>query len=176
MFTFLVSILFNIFSGLAQTYTYLYDLWVEYKYSQTYTHRPIARYYLSNEHIPFEETDKRVFEDCVYVEEWVDRKGNKKCKVLYEGELIPREWTTSPFDAPPAEIPGVWIGDLDTEIDLTRTLNKFMVPGNRIEFDLLFNLIQVTERTEFVYIEVGTFNEIQFPAGGITIKARNDSK
>ena len=51
-----------------------------------------------------------------------------------------------------------------------------MVPGNRIEFDLLFNLIQVTERTEFVYIEAGTFNEVQFPAGGITITARDDSK
>jgi hypothetical protein len=50
-----------------------------------------------------------------------------------------------------------------------------MIPGNRIEFDLLFNLIQVTERTEFVYIEAGTFNEVQFPAEGITITARNDS-
>jgi hypothetical protein len=64
---------------------------------------------------------------------------------------------------------------LDTEIDLTRTLNKFLIPGNRIELDLLWNLIQVTERTEFVYIEAGTFNEVQFPAEGITITARNDS-
>lgn len=176
MFVFLVSILFNLFSGLARTYTYLYDLWIELKYSQAYTHRPVARYYLSNEHIPFEETlDRRVFEDCVYVEEWVDRKGNKKCSVLYEGEIIPQSWTNTPFDIPDGEAPWVWIGDLDTEIDLTRTLNKFLIPGNRIELDLLCNLIQVTERTEFMYIEAGTFKEVKFPNEGITIEARDDS-
>ena len=111
----------------------------------------------------------------MYVEEWVDRKGNKKCSVLYEGEIIPQSWTNTPFDIPDGEAPWVWIGDLDTEIDLTRTLNKFLIPGNRIELDLLCNLIQVTERTEFMYIEAGTFKEVKFPNEGITIEARDDS-
>ena len=107
-------------------------------------------------------------EDSVYVEEWV-RGETKRCVVKYEGEKIPTTWTSTPFDTN-ARTPWVWVGDRDTEIDLTRTFNKFLVVGNVITLDLVLKLIQVTDRTNLIYIESGTFRELKFPGDGITIE------
>lgn len=175
LFEFLSRLLFTgmlaAITNTIRAYHFVKDKIIEYKYAGVVTDiRPLTRYYLSNEHVPFEDTDVTVPEDCVYIEEWVDARGHKKNVVLYEGERIPHTWTQSPFDVP-AKCPWVWVGDRDTEIDLTRTFNRFLVPGNRILLDLVLNLIQVTDRTNLIYIESGTFKEIKFPGDGITIKA-----
>lgn len=170
-----LTIMFTLFSSAVQGYHTVKDKWTAYKYADSANAiRPLTRYYLSTENIKFDESDGRVPEDCVYVEEWVDIKGHKKNVVLYEGEEIPTSWNVSPFDTP-AKCPWVWVGDRDTEIDLTRTFNKFLVPGNRILLDLVCNLIQVTDRTNLIYIESGTFKEIKFPGDGVIIKADVDS-
>lgn len=170
LFTGMLSIL----TQTVRAYHFVKDKLIEYKYAGAASDiRPLTRYYLSNEHIPFEDFDVTVPEDCVYIEEWVDARGHKKNVVLYEGDRIPHSWTKTPFDVP-AKCPWVWVGDRDTEIDLTRTFNRFLVPGNRILLDLVQNLIQITDRTNLIYIESGTFKEIKFPGDGITIKADVD--
>lgn len=171
----LLTLMFALASGLVQGYHAVKDKINQYRYGDVVAEvRPLTRYYLSNEHVEFEDSDETVPEDCVYVEEWVDSRGHKKNVVLYEGERIPTAWTSSPFDTP-ARCPWVWVGDRDTEIDLTRTFNKFLVPGNRILLDLVQNLIQINERTNLIYIETGTFKEVKFPGDGITIRADVDT-
>jgi hypothetical protein len=128
----------------------------------TYPHR---RYFLGST-LPVDD-HARVPEEEVYIEEWVQGE-TKRCVVRYEGEEIPHTWTTTPFDKN-ARTPWVWVGDRHTEIDLTRTFTKFLVVGNRITLDLVLKLIQVTERTNLIYIESGTFKELKFPGDGITI-------
>ncbi len=171
-----LTVMLALAAGLIQGYHVLRDKVNEIRYGDAAADiRPLTRYYLSEQHVEFDESDERVPEDCVYVEEWVDTKGHKKNVVLYEGEQIPNAWTISPFDTP-AKCPWVWVGDRDTEIDLTRTFNRFLVPGNRILLDLVQNLIQINERTNLIYIESGTFKEIKFPGDGITIRADVDDE
>lgn len=131
--------------------------------------RPKRRYYLSEEH-EFDLNDEIVPEDCVYIEEWINQSGEKKCVVRYEGEDIPQEWKGTPFDIP-AQCPWLWVGDRTTEIDLTRAFQKFLVPGNEIRMELVERLIHITESTDLVYIELGTFKDQKFPGEGILIKA-----
>jgi hypothetical protein len=108
----------------------------------------------------------------VYIEEWV-QNGEKKSVVRYENEVIPAAWVRTPFDQH-ARCPWIWVGDRATEIDLTRTFNKFLVPGNRITIDLVERLIQINDRTDLVYIETGSFRELKFPGEGVLIKANGD--
>lgn len=170
----LLPILLSLFSAGSVGYHYIRDTWTHYRYSDRSSVEPHARYFLSDAGVVFNpDTDTRVPEDCVYIEEWADIHGHKKSVVRYEGEEIPKEWATSPFDMH-AQCPWVWVGDRDTEIDLTRTFNRFLVPGNRIEMDLICHLIQITERSNLIYIERGTFKEVKFPGDGLTIKADVD--
>ena len=129
--------------------------------------RPSRIYFLSTTE-EYDESYERVPEDAVYVEEWVHR-GEKKCVVRYEGEEIPKTWEVSPFTQT-AKCPWIWVGDKATEIDLTRTFAKFLVPGNRITMDLVLHLIQMTDATELMYIDAKTFNEQKFPGDGIVIE------
>jgi hypothetical protein len=101
----------------------------------------------------------------------MDIKGNKKMMVLYEGDLVPIVWGMSPFEKPPAKCPWVWVGDKETEIDLTRTFDKFLVPGNVLKKELVSKLIKMTDHTNLIYIETKTFNQVKFPGDGITIEA-----
>jgi hypothetical protein len=168
MFMALLRFLFNAWSTTER-------VWNAFWYVPTDVLRPTTRYYLSEQHVEFDESDTRVPEDCVYVEEWVAPNGTKKCVVRYEGEDIPKEWEVSPLDLH-VECPWLWVGDRETEIDLTRTFNKFLVPGNRITLDLVLALIQITDRTNLIYIEKGTFKEVKFPGDGITIKSDDDDE
>jgi hypothetical protein len=68
----------------------------------------------------------------------------------------------------------VWVGDRDTEIDLTRTFNRYLVVGNRITQALVKKLIQVTDKTNLIYIESGTFKELKFPGDGLVIEEYDD--
>lgn len=132
---------------------------------------PHRQYFLSTTH-QFTPSYLRVPEGCVYIEEWVQH-GEKKCVVRYANDVIPAAWVRTPFDQH-ARCPWIWIGDRATEIDLTRTFNKFLVPGNRITMDLVEKLIQMNDRTDLVYIETGTFRELKFPGEGLLIKANGD--
>lgn len=171
----LLPVMFSVFSAVSRGYHFVQDKWIEHKYGDALDSvEPHSRYYLSDAGVVFDpDTDTHVPEDCVYIEEWVDTHGHKKSVVRYEGEEIPKDWKSSPFDMH-AKCPWVWVGDRDTEIDLTRTFNRFLVPGNRIEMDLVCHLIQVTDRSNLIFIESGTFKEVKFPGDGITIKADVD--
>lgn len=147
--------------------SFLLNLWLNWFFRNASTTRPYQRYFLSDDY-EFDEGFTHVPEDSVYVEEWI-KDGETKRVVRYEGEEIPHEWTQSPFDLPTPPCPWVWVGDKETEVDLTRTFQKYLVPGNRILLDLVLKLIQVNERTHLIYIDALTFDEHEFPGDGITI-------
>jgi hypothetical protein len=168
-------VLLIMYALLAKTvngYHYVKDKYLEYKYSSDEV-KPTRRYFLAEDGDENNvlSNDKIVPEDWVYIEEWVDIKGHKKMVVKYEGEEFQSEWKESPFDLPPAKCPWVWVGDRETEIDLTRTFDRFLVPGNTLKEDLVSKLIKITDRTNLIYIETKTFNQIKFPGDGITIEA-----
>lgn len=123
-------------------------------------------YFLSDDH-EFDSSYRRVPEDAVYIEEWTNDQGVKKCYVQYEGEILLDH--ASPFELR-ARCPWIWVGDKDTEIDLTRTFHKFLVPGNCIEIDLVTKLIHLTPTSNLIYIDAKTFEERKFPGDGIVIE------
>jgi len=129
---------------------------------------PTSRYFLGTE-LAFNDSYSTVPEGAIYVEEWV-QNGTKKCVVRYAGEFIPFVWTVSPHQQS-AKCPWIWVGDRNTEIDLTQTFAKYLVPGNRITMALVEKLIRVTDQTRLVYIENGSFVEKEFPGDGLLIKA-----
>ncbi len=142
--------------------------WVWWGSVDTEKNVPTRRYFLSDEY-EFDESYTRVPEDAVYIEEWTSQSGIKKCRVLYEGDEIPYTWSTNPHTLT-AKCPWVWVGEKNTEIDLTRTFNKFLVPGNWIRLDLVEKLIQIVDNTELIYIATETFESVKFPGTGILIE------
>lgn len=132
--------------------------------------RPTRRYFLTpeGEH-PCDGALRVVPEKVVYVEDWV-ANGTKKSVVRYSGDPIPDVWEFSPHTLT-AKCPWIWVGDRNTEIDLTQTFAKFLVPGNTLRMELVEKLIRVTETTHLVYIEYGSFEEKEFPGEGLLIKA-----
>lgn len=167
----LLLIMYSLLSKAVTGYHFVKDKYLEYKYA-TDDICPNDRYFLTPEgrdnHV---EGVDHVPADRVYVEEWIDIKGHKKMMVLYEGDLVPIVWGMSPFEMPPAKCPWVWVGDKETEIDLTRTFDKFLVPGNVLKRELVSKLIKMTDHTNLIYIETKTFNQVKFPGDGITIEA-----
>lgn len=149
-------------------YSFAVHLWMVFWFRNDTWLKPSRQYFLSDDY-EFDASFTHVPEDTVYIEEWFNRDGEKKCIVRYEGEDIPYEWIDTPFDRPTPPCPWVWVGDTETELDLTRTFQKFLVPGNRILLDLVLKLIQVNDRTRLVYIDPVTFEEHEFPGDGITI-------
>jgi hypothetical protein len=146
-------------------------LWMWYLFPSSGS--PTRRYFLSDDQ-EFNESMTHVPKDAVYIEEWVNPDTHeKKCTVLYEGQQIPKFWPMTPFEDT-AKCPWIWVGDRSTEIDLTRTFNKFLVIGNQIRPALVNKLIRVGERTNLVYIETGTFKEVEFPGDGILIKRQDE--
>lgn len=171
----LLFIMYSLFSKAVNGYHFVKDKYLEYKYSTTEI-APTDRYFLTPEGRDSNMNDAdEVPKNWVYVEEWVDIKGNKKMMVLYEGDLVPRIWGMTPFEKPPAKCPWVWVGDKETEIDLTRTFDKFLVPGNVLKEELVSKLIKMTDHTDLIYIETKTFKQIKFPGEGITIEADVDT-
>lgn len=167
----LLLIMYALLAKTVNGYHYVKDKYLEYKYSTSEV-KPTDRYFLSE--TGREDLFNSVPTGWVYIEEWIDVKGHKKMIALYEGETIPTHWEVSPFDLPPAKCPWVWVGDKETEIDLTRTFDKFLVPGNVITVDLVSKLIKITDHTKLIYIESGTLKEVEFPGEGITIEADVD--
>ena len=148
--------------------------WTAYWHVDTVSpvNEPHAQYFLADSR-EFSDTYDTVPTGAVYIEDWIDASGQKKSVVRYEGEPIPHEWAETPFDKH-ARTPWIWVGDRETEIDLTRTFSRFLVVGNRITTDLVKKLIQVNDRTNLIYIESGTFKELKFPGDGLTIEEYDD--
>jgi len=145
----------------------LWKSWIAYWYPMPVELSPSTRYFLGHSSMDIE-THLKVPTEAVYVEEWI-QGATKKCVVKYADEAIPRTWSESPFSKH-ARTPWIWVGDRETEIDLTRTFNKFVVVGNRITSELASNLIRVTPKTKLIYIESGTFKVLEFPGDGLTIE------
>ena len=150
-------------------YTFARTRWNEYQTSRITvptTLQPKSRYFLGDGR---QVRDLMVVpEGAIYIEEWIDN-GQKKNVVRYPGDPIPQMWLSPPYFRN-AKTPWVWVGDRETEIDLTRTFNRFLVVGNRITHDLVKKLINVTDRTNLIYIESGTFRELKFPGDGLVIE------
>lgn len=129
----------------------------------------VSYYILSDDYAQDEIVDlKRVPEDSILIEEW-EKDGVKRCNLFYEGDEIVRN-RFNPFAAEPY-VPWIWIGDKNTEVDLTAAMQKYMAVGNVIAVDLILHLIQVHHDTEIVYIDARTLEEVKFPAKGVSIKA-----
>ena len=68
--------------------------------------------------------------------------------------------------------PWLWIGGLtymDAIKDCTLNVEPYMVVGNKITLDLLYDIDSSV--TEWRYVNPATFENIQFPEEGITINA-----
>lgn len=156
---------------LSVAYTTLRTAWHNYRYPVLDTLRPHSRYFIADSRSPEDFT--HVPAGAIYVEEWVEN-GHKRCVLRYPDQAIPTTWTTSPL-AVNARTPWVWVGDRDTEIDLTRTFNRYLVVGNRITQALVEKLIKVSDRTNLIYIESGTFKELKFPGEGLVIEEYEDA-
>lgn len=167
----LLVIMYGLLSKAVTGYHFVKDKYLEYKYT-TDTIQPTDRYLLTSDGRNANFNSIPV--GSVYIEEWIDTRGHKKMIVRYEGETIPTTWNISPFDMSPAKCPWVWVGDKETEIDLTRTFDKFLVPGNILKEELVSKLIKMTDHTRLIYMETGTLKEVEFPGDGITIEADVD--
>jgi hypothetical protein len=151
-------------------WTYALDIWDSFWdwYFWTPKLEPTSRYFIGSEYV-FDESFPSVPNGTIYIEEWL-LNGTKKCVVRYPGDFIPLTWEISPHQQT-AKCPWIWVGDRDTEIDLTQTFAKYLVPGNWIKMELVEKLIRVTDHTHLVYIEYGSFEEKEFPGEGLLIKA-----
>lgn len=163
-------IMYALLTGVVKGYHSVKDKYLEYKYT-TDELKPTERYLLTALGDKLYDLGDTVPFNMVYIEEWIDTRGHVKALVSYENDLIPIVWGMSPFDKPPAKCPWVWVGDKETEVDLTRTFDKFLVPGNVLTNELVSRL---TKSTTLIYIETKTFNAIKFPGDGITIEADVD--
>jgi hypothetical protein len=132
---------------------------------------PTARYFLGSSYVEVESTTV-VPEGSLYIEDWV-HDSTKRCVVRYAGETIPQQWSEAPHEKH-ARSPWIWVGDLNTEVDLTRTFSRFLVVGNRITPELVHAFIRVAPTSNLIYIESGTFKELKFPGEGLTIEEYAD--
>jgi hypothetical protein len=167
LFTFTLSAASTAFIYAHWLYTFLQAEWARSQTATLTDLGPHSRYFLGQSATNMD-MHLTVPDDRIYVEEWV-QSGIKKCVIRYAGESIPRAWTESPFTKH-VRSPWVWVGDRETEIDLTRTFNRYLVVGNRITSELVEKLIRVTPKTNLIYIESGTFKELKFPGDGLTIQ------
>ena len=158
---------------LQTVYPYLRARWAQYWSPALKEIRPSKQYFLDMER---EDLEKylTVPEGVIYVEEWWDFNGVKRYVVRYAGETIPRVWTASPLDKTP-KCPWLYVGDRETEINLTRKFDKFLVVGNKITKDLVSRLVYTTSKTKLMYIQAETFKELEFPGEGLTIEEYDDN-
>lgn len=126
----------------------------------------MLEYYLSFHNEEWTEHDKIVPRECVYVCEYLDKQKDRKATVQYEGEQIKHD--VSPRKG---KTPWIWIGDITTETELTSQLQKFIVPGNVIKYELLNQLMDFQEDTQIQYIDPISLDFQDFPEDGIVIQA-----
>jgi len=102
---------------------------------------------------------------CIYTEEWYDSHGNNRIRLLYEGQTIPHHWQHTPFEKEPKR-PWVWVGNPETETDMTRAFDKYLVVGNWITPELVEHLLP---GRKLAYMDK-TFKQLDFPGDGIVIE------
>jgi hypothetical protein len=127
--------------------------------------RPHHRDLISIGGLTFDPSMEYVPAGCIYTEEWYDPHGNKRIKLLQSGQTIPSHWETAPFEREPAR-PWVWVGNPETETDLTRTFDKYLVVGNHITPQLVEHLLP---GRKLAYMDK-TFKQLDFPGDGIVIE------
>jgi hypothetical protein len=154
-------------------FTLIYTMWAQYLNSffgeEEETVKPKMYFLASDE--DYDETFTNVPDGEVLIEEWTNEDGRKLCYVTYEGEEIVTH--ENPFDIAPAKRPWTWIGDSTTELDLTKTFEKYLIPGNRIELDLVLKLIHITKDTNLQYLKPDMTFE-KFPGDGILIESNEE--
>lgn len=127
--------------------------------------RPHHRGLLNDDGTAFDPKMTHVPEGSIYTEEWYDSHGNHRIRLLHAGEPIPSHWEHTPFEKEPIR-PWIWVGNPQTETDLTRTLDKYLVVGNRITRELVEHILP--GRT-LAYVDK-TFKQLDFPGDGIVIE------
>lgn len=143
-----------------------YWRWI-HRFFLTDTEQPSRKYFLSDDD-EYDESYARVPEGAVYIEEWINNDGDKLCYVQYEGEEIVQH--KNPFHHKKAKCPWLAITDEETDIELTRTFNRFLIPGNKILLDIVEKLIHITDNTRLMYIDSATLEVKKFPGNGILIE------
>jgi hypothetical protein len=118
-------------------------------------------YYLGGEDVREEETV--VPPGRVLVEEW-NRGTEKRARVLYEDDEI-TEYEGDPWA--PALSPWLWIGDEGREIELTETLQKYVLPGNFLLHDLLSHYVDHVD--DVTYLDPRSLSFLKFPVEGIRV-------
>lgn len=125
----------------------------------------VVEHYLSFDNVPFSADDRVVPAGCVYVCEYLDTHKKHKAIVQYEHEVIKQA-----VPRKNARTPWIWIGDINSETDLTEALSKFMVPDNKITYDLLNHLLPMNENVSIQYIDKESVEFVEFPEEGIVIR------
>ena len=93
-----------------------------------------------------------------------------RTRVFHTGETYSLTLDAPSFFETKADLPWMWIGGIDrhgTTISLTEELSRFILPKNRITLGLL--RILYPEIVQWKYMCPLTFEELEFPAEGITI-------
>lgn len=93
-----------------------------------------------------------------------------RTRVYYPGEKVPTTTDAPSFFAEKPDVPWMWIGGIDMfgqTCSLTSELSRFIVGGNRITLALL--RAEYPEIVTWKYMCPLTFEELEFPAEGITI-------
>ena len=161
--------LWIVFKYLTKAYTTITSVWTHFWswWEEDSTLKPHRQFFLNKHHLAFDSSYTEVPAETIYVEEW-KWIGESLLRVRYPGEHIPRVWFHNPFEQRVKQ-PWIYVGDKNTETDLTRTFNRFLVVGNIIRQELIDHLI-TDEDSELIYIAPRTFEQLKFPGEGIRIE------
>lgn len=161
--------LWIVFKYLTKAYTTISSVWTQFWswWEEDSTLKPYRQFFLNKHHLAFEPSYTEVPAETIYVEEW-KWLGESLLRIRYPGEHIPRAWFHNPFEQRVKQ-PWIYVGDKTTELDLTRTFNRFLVVGNIIRQELIDHLI-TDEDSELIYIAPRTFEQLKFPGEGIRIE------
>jgi len=132
----------------------------------------ITRKYLLSDYEEYDESMTHVPEDCIYVEEWV--KGTEiRRRLVYEGDEI-TPFIGNPFD--PVRVPWRWIGDASTDVDITQAVNRYIMPGNVIQLDLLLRFLRAHADMKIVYADPTSGQDVLFPNEGVRIEVDGSAR
>lgn len=135
----------------------------------TYCNRYILRhYFVRADGVEFEQTMTHVPHDSIYFSEVAPGK----VQVLYEDdEIVP--YAGDPHA--PVRAPWLWIGHAPSETDLTRAMEKYVLPGNFIMMDLLLHLTGRDTDEGFMYMDAESMELRKFPVEGIRLNTQDDA-
>ena len=144
---------------------------LDYVIDKIHNYGDHRRFFISSTEEYDPEFDTHVPEGAIFVEEWKRGRYSRR-RILHEGEAI------LPYEGDPwrpVVMPWVWIGDTNTQVDLTTALSKYMIPGNLITYELISTLC-TSDEADISFIDARTFIEHDFPAEGVRIRALNAAR